>query len=168
MHSWMRNRSLEGPKRSVLLKLTNGNLIPQQHNPPAMPNYPTDRANGRDYIYRVKFSSTSSLRIGASAFVALERPSQSNLAAEGQDFDVLKVDLTCVYGLINLGWKAVERPGWRKEGTDRRLPPRLRPQWSMCFISYEYSEDKNVRCMNCSSTEATDNWHSGWWADGIS
>lgn len=105
----MRNRSLEGPRRSVLVKLTNGNLIPQQHNPPAMPKYPTERANGRDYIYRVKFSFTSSLRIEVGAFVALEDPSQSNLAAEGQDFDVLKVDLTCVYGLINLGWKAVER-----------------------------------------------------------
>ena len=74
-----------------------------------MPKYPTERPNGRDYIYRVKFSFTSSLRIGVGAFVALEDPSQSNLAAEGQDFDVLKVDLTCVYGLINLGWKAVER-----------------------------------------------------------
>lgn len=77
--------------------------------PPAVPNYPTERANGRDYIYRVKFSSTSSLRIGAGAFVALEGLPQSNLATEGQDFDVLKVDMTCVYGLINLGWKAVER-----------------------------------------------------------
>ncbi len=140
----MRNRSLEGPKRSVLMKLTNGNLIPQQHNPPAMPNYPTERANGRDYIYRVKFSSTSSLRIGASAFVALEGPSQSNLAAEGQGFDVLKVDLTCVYGLINLGWKAVERPDRHREGTDKRLPLGLRPQQSMCYILHEYSEDKNV------------------------
>lgn len=105
----MRNRSLEGPKRPVLVELTNGNLIPQQHNEPAMPNYPTERANGRDYIYRVKFSSTSSLRIEVGAFVALEGPFQSNLAAEGQDFDVLKVNLTCVYSLINLGWKAVER-----------------------------------------------------------
>ena len=77
--------------------------------PPAMPNYPTERANGRDYIYRVKVSCTSSLRVGAGAFVALEGSPQANLAAGGQDFDVLKVDLTCVYGLINLGWKAVER-----------------------------------------------------------
>lgn len=37
------------------------------------------------------------------------QPWKSNLAAEGKDFDVPKVDLTCVYSLINLGWKAVER-----------------------------------------------------------
>lgn len=55
---------------------------------------------GRYYIYRVKFSSTSSLRIGAGVFAALEGPPQSNLAAGVQDFDVLKVNLTCVYGLI--------------------------------------------------------------------
>lgn len=123
MHSWMRNRSLDSPRRSVLVKLTNGNLIPRQHNPPAMPNYPTERANVRDYIYRVEFSPTSSLRIGAGASAALQRPPQSNLAAEGRDFDVLKVDLTCVYGLINLGWKAVKRADWRREGTDRRVFP---------------------------------------------
>lgn len=109
MHSRMRNRSLEGPKRSVLVKVTNGNLIPQQHNPPVMPNYPAERASERDYIYRGKFSSTSSLRTGVGAFVALEGLCPSNLAADGWDFDVLKVDLTCVYGLINLGWRAVER-----------------------------------------------------------
>lgn len=158
MHSWIRNRSLEGPKRSVLVELTNGNLIPQQHNPPAMPNYPTERANGHDDIYRVKFSSTSFLRIGVGEFVDLEGPFQSNLAAEGQDFHVLKVNLTCVYGLINIGWKAVERTDWWREGMDSHLPPRFWPQQSMCFTLYEY-EDKNVfqhqhtSVVNCSSTE---------------
>ena len=68
-----------------------------------------EKANGRDYIYRVTFSSTSSFRSRAGAFIALEGPSQSNLAAEGHNFDVLKVDLTCVCGFINLGWKAGER-----------------------------------------------------------
>lgn len=131
----MRNRSLEGPRRSVLAELTNGNLIPQQYNPPAMPNYPTKWANGHDYIYRVKFSSTSSLRIGVGAFAALEGPFQSNLATEGHDFDVLKVNLTCVYSLINLGWKAVERTDWHSEGwMDVFLL--IRAMHSMCFILY--------------------------------
>lgn len=134
VHSRMRNRSLEGPKRSVLAKLTNGNLIPQQHNPPAVPNYPTEGANRRDYIYRVKFSSTSSLGIGAGAFVAQEGPPQSNLAVCVWDFDVLKVDLTCVYGLINLGWKAVERTDWCREGMDRGLLSSIVLQQSMCFV----------------------------------
>lgn len=110
----MRNRSLEGPKRSAVVKLMHGNLITQQHNPPAMPNYPTERANEHYYIYRVKFSSASSLRIGVGAFVVLEESSQSNLAAKGQDFDVLKVYLTSVYSLINLGWKTVKTDLGRK------------------------------------------------------
>lgn len=123
---------------SVLMKLTNGNLIPQQHIPPIMPNYPPETANGHDYIYRVKFSFTSSRRIGCGAFVVWEGLSLSNLAAKGQDFDVLKANLTCVYGFINLGWRAVERTAWRWEGTDGRLPSRLAPLRSMCFILYDH------------------------------
>jgi len=50
-----------------------------------MPKYPTERANERDYIYIVKLSSISFLRIGAIAFVTEEGFCLSKLAAEEQE-----------------------------------------------------------------------------------
>ena len=141
MHSWMRNRSLEGPIRSALVWSTNGNLIPQQLNPPATPNSPTDGATGCDYIYRVRFSSTSSLRTGVGAFVALDGATSVQLGSGRPRLWCVESWLDLCLRLNNFRMESCGKERLTQGGSGRTS---LGHGSSMCFVSQRYSEDGNT------------------------